>query len=654
MKNKFYLFAFAATIALALVFANSCKEDEENVVPTDTPTLSVDKITIPAAQTAGTYSFAVTGNVDWTASASPNFVELSPTAGTGNVTVTVKVPENTSLDTRSSTITVNGGPDVEAKTITVTQLGLTPALLVEPSTMTFSALGDELPAVITANVAWMSTVTDDNGEVDWITVTPSEGTSSAITIATGANTGAERSATVTFSATNATGVTPQTIEVTQEGVMLEVGEQTIEIDAEGLTGDNITAMITVASNVDWTVTVTTLPEDNPALAPAAPSPHEWVAAGREDNSLIYAIDASPYPRERSATITVSGGGLSKDIIVTQGAREHMFVGGEIVGGVWEWDAPRIPETEPGSGIYVIDRGFTAGIFKLPLRAARPTAFFAAGTKDEVVAPNGTEHDLYLVPLTTDWTNDALDLKWKIESGNPYKLTVNLNTMKLKLEAGTPPTDDSGVLIGGVMWAKFNVDTPGMFTADPQDPGKYYQFLSRLGYSTTDEWPGANGPGGANTPKDAGWYDEPHTANDPCPAGWRVPRDGDFDNLRKTGYRWRNANSAGNSVAGAFFGTNANSATIGNPGTSIFIPAAGRRTPAAGTLEQNGSQGWVHTGNPYYGVSSQIVVFKNSGTTSSSDWGNTWLNRQERNDDNPTAVAAYNWGTGASVRCIKNQ
>jgi hypothetical protein len=640
MKNKSYLFTFAAAIALALVFTGSCKEDEQ----TDLPILQVDKTTITATQAAGTYAIAVTANVAWAAVASQPFVTPTPASGTGNATINITVTANEGLDVRNATIIVSAN-GVESKTITVTQPGTSPMLTVSPETLTFPADGNDQAVAITANVAWTATVTGaDGGEVDWLSVDPAEGTTSAeLTITAGANIEMARAATITFSAT---GVTPQTIAVTQDGVTLEVSKTSIAIDADGIRrlgqDSNIYDTITVtSSNAGWTIQITTLPADNPALAPAHTDSHEWVWAKKEDNLLIYAIDANPYPRARAATITVNG---LIDIAVTQSAREHLYVGGEVVGGAWEGGASSLTETAPGSGVYEIDRAFSAGIFKLPLIDGRPTAFFAAGTADEVLETDGTEHDLYLVPLTTDWSNGALDQKWKITSGNAYKLTVNLNTMKLKLEPGTPVVDPEAELINGVVWAKRNVDDPGTFAATPQDAGKYYQFLGNVGYPATGgSWPG---PNGVMSPVDQGWYDAPHTANDPCPSGWKVPREGDFSNLKNTGYKWRAAgSSAGNTVAGMFFGPNANDATISNPGNAIFIPAAGRRKPADGALEYSGTQGWVHTGNPYYGQSSQIVVIRNITGSQAGNWEN-WLNRQ-------SSSANANWGTGANVRCIKN-
>ncbi|MDE5610993.1 MAG: hypothetical protein K2I90_03130, partial [Odoribacter sp.] len=87
--------------------------------------------------------------------------------------------------------------------------------------------------------------------------------------------------------------------------------------------------------------------------------------------------------------------------------------------------------------------------------------------------------------------------------------VNLNLTVNKCEKSCP-----GVLINDVCWAEYNVDEPGTF-ANPGKPyGMLYQWNRKKGWPVTGDvsgWDSSLEPG--NT-----W--EP--ANDPCPAGWRMP------------------------------------------------------------------------------------------------------------------------------------
>jgi hypothetical protein len=659
MKNKFFIVALASAIAFALAFATSCEEKDENEEPV-TPTLSVDKTTIPATQPAGTYAIAVTSNVAWTASASANFVTLDPTGGTGNATVKVTLTANTGESARTATITVNA-EGVDSKMVTVTQAGLSPAqatLSVSPTTFTFPVSGGDEAALLTANADWASTVTYEPVGENWLTVSPATGTATSndgavLSIAATANTGNERSATVTFSAT---GADLQTITVTQGGTMVEVAEsdRTITVNADGdidypaegnaeYAGDTII----VNANIDWTVVVTTSPDDNPELAPAHTESHEWVSATRSGNFLIYKIDANPYPRARAATITVTSSKEPIPISVTQSAREYMFVGGAVVG---VWDGPTIPElTETSSGVYEIERNFSAGIFKLPLKNRYPTAFFAAGTTDEVITPGSAGNDLYLVPLTINWSSTSIDLKWKIETAGYYKLTVDLNTMKVKLETAIPALGPGEVLIAGKIWSKYNVGEPGQFVSTPDEVGKYYQWLGMTGYSDTDPWLGANG---AHMPiNDIMWNTSTEYPN-PCPEGWTVPNDSELNNLAKTGFTFYAANAVGYTIAGVFLGPNHATATATDPQGCIFIPAGGHRAPADGVLTSYGEKSIVHSANPMWGVSSQIFSFPKGyhdlayhGSVDGTE-GYYWYEIATESN------LGFNWGAGANVRCVK--
>jgi hypothetical protein len=72
----------------------------------------------------------------------------------------------------------------------------------------------------------------------------------------------------------------------------------------------------------------------------------------------------------------------------------------------------------------------------------------------------------------------------------------------------------GVCLGGVMWAKYNVDEPGSFTTSLEALGKVYRFNIKIPYpgSGTCTWDYPTGHNGTYWEAD----------NDPCPPGWSVP------------------------------------------------------------------------------------------------------------------------------------
>jgi uncharacterized protein (TIGR02145 family) len=148
------------------------------------------------------------------------------------------------------------------------------------------------------------------------------------------------------------------------------------------------------------------------------------------------------------------------------------------------------------------------------------------------------------------------------------------------------TTDVGVVINGVTWATRNVDAPGTFAATPEDAGMFYQWNRKVGWSATD--PLENSAGGttwdSSTPSGTEW--EP--ANDPCPAGWRVPTNEELEKLRDTKAvvsEWITQNE----VTGARFSDK-------NTGKNIFLPASGARTN--GSLVNKGSHSHFWSSTQY--------------------------------------------------------
>ncbi|MCL2327775.1 MAG: fibrobacter succinogenes major paralogous domain-containing protein [Bacteroidetes bacterium] len=122
-----------------------------------------------------------------------------------------------------------------------------------------------------------------------------------------------------------------------------------------------------------------------------------------------------------------------------------------------------------------------------------------------------------------------------------------------------PTDqkitDVGVVINGVTWATRNVDAFGTFTEKPESVGMRYQWNHTKAWNDTD------------TTK-VNWDDNPNgttweKANDPSPAGWRVPTKEEQESLFDT-EKVTNEKTTQNGVAGWKF-------TDKSKGTSLFFP-----------------------------------------------------------------------------------
>ena len=119
--------------------------------------------------------------------------------------------------------------------------------------------------------------------------------------------------------------------------------------------------------------------------------------------------------------------------------------------------------------------------------------------------------------------------------------------------------DAGVTINGKKWATRNVGEPGKFAASPQEPGMFYQWNRKIGWSVTDPMENSNGSSTWNpsNPTGTSWT----STNDPCPAGWRVPTKSELTNL-STGGSWKTTPAKGYS--------------FGSGNNTVFLPAAGAR------------------------------------------------------------------------------
>ncbi|MCL2329399.1 MAG: gliding motility-associated C-terminal domain-containing protein [Bacteroidetes bacterium] len=125
--------------------------------------------------------------------------------------------------------------------------------------------------------------------------------------------------------------------------------------------------------------------------------------------------------------------------------------------------------------------------------------------------------------------------------------------------GTP--DENGVKINGIIWAKYNVDAPNTFAENPEDAGMFYQWNSKVGWSTTN--PAISTDGSVwNDDWDWDWNGNNaatwETANNICPEGWRIPTPPEQESLVSAGSTWQTRNGK----RGLLFG---------NGDNTVFLP-----------------------------------------------------------------------------------
>lgn len=165
----------------------------------------------------------------------------------------------------------------------------------------------------------------------------------------------------------------------------------------------------------------------------------------------------------------------------------------------------------------------------------------------------------------------------------------------------------GVLINGVRWATCNVAAPGTFASSPEVSGSFYQWNSKTAWAATGTVSGWNSSwnGGFATPYSSDTWS---TANDPSPAGYRVPTKAEIQSLvdaTKVTNTWTTQNG----VKGRKFTDIAS-------GNSIFVPASGYRDFSGGTLDYAGTSGgyWSST------ASGSDNAYSLGFSSGDADWG----------------------------------
>lgn len=83
-----------------------------------------------------------------------DWINVSPTSGTGSAEVTVTVDANETIEERSGTITFKSSDGSIVKTVTVTQSGAEEILDVDTETIDVGAEGGTSTINVTSNGSW--------------------------------------------------------------------------------------------------------------------------------------------------------------------------------------------------------------------------------------------------------------------------------------------------------------------------------------------------------------------------------------------------------------------------------------------------------------------------------------------------------------------
>jgi photosystem II stability/assembly factor-like uncharacterized protein len=176
-------------------------------------------IVVPANQDvpapAGSTSFAVTSNTDWTVTVDSVWCTITP-AGSGNGTINANYSENFSVNPRVATLTVNV-TGLPPQLVTVTQAGAAPILVVTPPYQNVPQVAGATSFNVTSNTYWTA-----SSDQVWCTVT-SSGTGNG-TITADYTTNALYVPRIAMITVNASGFPSQLVAVDQEASTVSIGE----------------------------------------------------------------------------------------------------------------------------------------------------------------------------------------------------------------------------------------------------------------------------------------------------------------------------------------------------------------------------------------------------------------------------------------------
>jgi hypothetical protein len=263
--------------------------------PSPGPNLTVSPTSLSLASGASSAPVSVTANVSWTVTDNQTWLSVSPTSGSNNGSFTVSATANTGTAARTGTVSVTGSGIT--RSIAVTQAAPSANnLTVAPTSLSFASAASSGSVTVTANVSW--TVSDNQ---TWLSTSSTSGTGNgSFTVNATANTGtASRSGTVTLTGGGLT----RTIAVTQAAP--SANNLTLSASTWAPAAAASSTPVTVTGNVSWTVT------DDQSWLSASPT------SGSGNGSFTLSATANTATTSRTGTVTVSGGGLTRTIAVTQ-------------------------------------------------------------------------------------------------------------------------------------------------------------------------------------------------------------------------------------------------------------------------------------------------------------------------------------------------
>ena len=268
--------------------------------------LTVSPESLEFSANKGEEMLNVTSNTDWVITKDAEWITLDSDKGKGLATIAAGVTENTSLTSRTGSITVSTTDGSVKKTVSVRQSGADVIFTIDKNEFNVAAVGESFSVKVTHNIGYKI-----NSQPEWVKQTDKvpSGNTDTYTFTAEANTSTEaREGVIVFCNDNNECV-PVTVKQAGANATLSVSPAeltfTAKAEAKSLDVTSNTAW-TAASSASWAKLNKTNGSGNAQIAVTA-----------EENTAI---------TQRSATITIktADGKASATVKVTQSAANVIF------------------------------------------------------------------------------------------------------------------------------------------------------------------------------------------------------------------------------------------------------------------------------------------------------------------------------------------
>ena len=268
--------------------------------------LTVSPESLEFSANKGEEMLNVTSNTDWVITKDAEWITLDSDKGKGLATIAAGVTENTSLTSRTGSITVSTSDGSVKKTVSVRQSGAAVVFSVDKNEHSVAAAGGDFTVIVTRNIGYKI-----NSQPEWVKQTgkvPS-GNTDTYTFTAEANTSTEaREGVIVFCNDNNECV-PVTVKQAGANATLSVSPAELTF-----TANTESKSLDVTSNTAWTAASSA---SWAKLNKTNGSGNAQIAVTAEENTAI---------TQRSATITIktADGKASATVKVTQSAANVIF------------------------------------------------------------------------------------------------------------------------------------------------------------------------------------------------------------------------------------------------------------------------------------------------------------------------------------------